>query len=311
MQHLTPDPAFCHFLQGSHCLPNSRYTTGILFSTRFYSIWSLCVQCVRSKGMWMCVCLLLFCCQNHTQAFCKEVPAGLRAGHQAPRFSLSGASSDPATWEWRARAFPAIFSSSDADLGYSPRSRQELGRAVSASSKQLLGQPTTCSAGTRGENKSYVQSFPSGEGKSRQSRMSTSSPDCRWASSGCGQQESKDHKGGGGGGTLTNLQLANTQEQKTMKRAEVGSLPWPPPWALLKGFPVYTRYHVKLGTTCLDYALGEVSHIRTPVKGTQFARHRLLWLEHALLQIGILKAIYLPRWQFSTYPDPMSLWKTF
>ena len=97
MQHLTPDLAFCNFRQGRHCLPNSRYTTGILFSTRFYSTWSLCVQCVEYGCVWMCVCLLLFCCQNHTQAFCKEATAGLRAGHQAPRFSFSGASSDPAT----------------------------------------------------------------------------------------------------------------------------------------------------------------------------------------------------------------------
>lgn len=50
--------------------------------------------------------------------------------------------------------------------------RPELGRALSASPKQLLRQLTACSLGTRAENKkSYVHSFPGGEIKSKQSRL--------------------------------------------------------------------------------------------------------------------------------------------
>lgn len=89
MQHLTPDLAFCHFRQGRHYLPNSRYTTGILFSTRFYSTWSLCVQCVEYGCVWMCVCLMCSSAVKTTHRLsAKKATAGLRAGHQAPRFSF-------------------------------------------------------------------------------------------------------------------------------------------------------------------------------------------------------------------------------
>lgn len=109
-QHLTQDPAFCHFLQGSYCLPNSRHSTGILFSTRFYSTWSSCVQCVWSMGVCECVCAYCSSAVKTThrlsvKSACR--PQSCTSGSTI----LSGASSDPATWEWWARAFPAIFSS--------------------------------------------------------------------------------------------------------------------------------------------------------------------------------------------------------
>lgn len=125
----------------------------------------------------MCVSLLLFCCQNYTQAFCKE---RLQASELYIRLHDSLFLVPHLTQlleNDELEHFQLFLVPSDADLGYSLRSRQELERAVSASSKQLLRQLTTCRAGTGGENKSYVQSFPSGEGKSRQSRMSISSPD--------------------------------------------------------------------------------------------------------------------------------------
>lgn len=274
MHHLTPDPAFCHFLQGSHCLPNSRHSTGILFSTRFYSTWSLCAQCVWSMGVCKCVCA--YCSSAVKTTHRLPVKRRLQASELYIRLHDSLFLVPHLTQlleNDELEHFQLFLVPSDADLGYSLRSRQELERAVSASSKQLLRQLATCSAGTRRENKSYVQSFPSGEGKSRQSRMSISSPDRHWASSGCGQQGSKDQKGGGGG-TLTNLQPANPQEQKATKRAKGGlstlttSLSFTQRFSSVRGTVGY--WEQPAWTTHLE----KYPHSHS-VKGTRSARHRL------------------------------------